>query len=149
MAAPAILRAAAIVFVVLAAAVLPGCSGEVDTAGNATIRLIIDLQMEEYPQAYARLCDGTKDSVSLTAFTRSRGGQFRAPLAAETAMGADEQYPDQDTIDGDMKTAWTEVEGLVDGTMHTWRFLLARQHGRWRVCAIGPGSGPSSLGGGP
>lgn len=115
-----------------------------DTAGNAGIRFILELQgFQGGPEeAYDDLCSSEQSRIGRAVFLESEGAEY-APLATEGAVGAAAEYPDDtDTLGSDIQAAWVEYESSAAEGGLTWRLNLVRQRswwqfrGSWKVCGI-------------
>lgn len=112
-----------------------------DTAGNAGIHFVLDLQGDP-EEAYDDLCSSEQSRIGLADFLETEGAEY-APLAAEGAVGAAAEYPDDtDTLGSDIQAAWVEYESSTAEGGQTWRLNLVRQRswwqftGSWKVCGI-------------
>lgn len=118
-------------------------TGPVNTTGNTAIWFTNDVRSGVFEDAYERLCRAERDRMSLEEFMAEDGGDyavFRDPVRG--IRGADEQYPNAQTLDRAIDRAWSEVDVFRDGTVETWRLLMVREGewllsaGLWKVCGI-------------
>lgn len=122
--------------VVLAGAVAPACSDSPESAGNATVHFVTSIQTGEYNKAYSRLCKSQQSEVSFDDFEASKGGTMGDPSRLQSGLLEGTQYADEDTLDSNVRAAWTEWLGSNGSQFETWRFSLAREGGKWRVCDV-------------
>jgi hypothetical protein len=125
------------VLLLFLAILLSGCGrflGQPPTAGNATIDFMAAMTSGDFDDAYGRLCASERDAIARREFVGTEGGRFALLGDMRSVLGAGTSYAeDVDTLDGDVRTAWNEVDGRIGGEAQTWRLSLVRE-GDWKVC---------------
>lgn len=115
----------------------------INTTGNTAIWFSGELRSGHFEEAHARLCSAQRAEIPIEEFIPTEGAQYSVFRDQRgTIFGADQQYPDEETLDRRIDEAWTELEIRGAEDVQVVRLNMVREgewllgSGEWKVCGI-------------